>query len=411
MSSTDAFLFRSTATVAFGVGSSGRAGEAASALGRRALVITDEVIASLEGFAAIRRSLDEAGLNVNVLTDVETEVPLESLDRIVERSAEHQPDVVVGVGGGSCIDTAKLTALLLQHRADLPSLYGEGMVPSRGVPTIAIPTTAGTGSEVSPVAVVTDPERAMKVGISSEHLIPTVALVDPALTIRCPRSVTIHSGLDALTHAVEAATTRRRTPDELASSQSLFNGSTVLTDLMAHRAVGLLLGNLRRAADAPEDLDARVAVSEASLLAGLAFGNAGTALAHALQYAIGARSHAPHGVGVALLLPAVMRYNQHEAATAFRSLCAAAGLAVSDDEPAAPLIEAVETLMDDLEAPRTLAGLGVTRADLPAMASDGGSITRLVKNNPRTPTAADLESILLESLGSDPAGSTTAQEA
>ncbi|MGE3447555.1 MAG: iron-containing alcohol dehydrogenase [Microbacteriaceae bacterium] len=410
MSAADAFLFRSPATVAFGVGASRRVGAAAAALGRRALIVTDEVIAGLDGFAAIRGALQQAGVDVAVVSDVESEAPTASLHRIVASAASQEADVVIGVGGGSCIDTAKLVALMLQHPADLPSLYGEALVPARGLPMIAVPTTAGTGSEVSPVAVVTDPERAMKVGISSEHLIPTVALVDPELTVACPRGVTIHSGLDALTHAVEAATTRRRGPDEMVASESLFNGATVLTDPLAHRAVALILANLRRAAAAPDDIDARVAVSEASLLAGLAFANAGTALAHALQYAIGARSHAPHGVGVALLLPHVMRYNQHHAAPAFHALCAAAGLPVSVSEPAAPLVDAVESLMADLAAPRTLAELGITHADLPDMATDAASIARLVKNNPRTPTVADLQGILGECLGGEPVGSATTQE-
>ncbi len=402
MTVTDTFLFRAPASVVFGAGASRRVGVAAAALGRRAVIVTDEVVASLDGFAAILESLARAGVDVSVLTDAKPEVPVASLGDIVEAAARHTPDVVVGVGGGSCLDTAKLTAMLLRHPGPVASLYGEGMVTGRGLPTIAIPTTAGTGSEVSPVAVVTDPDREMKVGVSSEHLVPSVALVDPVLTVGCPRSVTAHSGLDALTHAVEAVTTRRRAPEETTSSESLFNGSNVLTDPMGHRAVALLLGHLRRAAAVPDDLEARVAVSEASLLAGLAFANSGTALAHALQYAIGARSHAPHGVGVALLLPHVMRYNQHDAAGAFHDLCRAVGLPISVDEPAGPVIEAVESLLVDLDAPRTLAELGVGRSDLAAMADDASTITRLVKNNPRTPSVADLEAILLDCLG-DPA--------
>ncbi len=402
MTTADAFLFRSPATVVFGLGAARRAGAAAAALGRRAVIVTDEIVAGLDGFTAILGSLAQAGLEVAVITDAKPEVPIASLGDVVDAAAGHAPDLVMGVGGGSCIDTAKLTALLLRHDGPVASWYGEGMVPARGLPTIAMPTTAGTGSEVSPVAVVTDPAREMKVGVSSEHLVPTVALVDPELTVGCPRGVTSHSGLDALTHAIEAVTTRRRGPDETSTSESLFNGSNVLTDPMGHRAAGLLFANLRRAVSAPDDRDARVAVSEASLLAGLAFANSGTALAHALQYAIGARSHAPHGVGVALLLPHVMRFNQHEAATAFHELCQAVGLPVSNEEPAGPVIDAVEALLFDLEAPRTLAELGVGRSDLASMADDASSITRLVKNNPRTPTVADLEAILLDCLG-DPA--------
>ena len=212
----------------------------------------------------------------------------------------YQPDVVLGLGGGSNLDLSKAVALLVRYPAALSTYYGENNVPGPIAPVVAVPTTAGTGSEVSPVAVVADPERAMKVGIASRALIPKWAVVDPALTVSCPASVTAHSGMDALAHAIESFCARVRTD---CSPHAIFVGKNPMSDVLATKAISAIAKFLPRAVAQPSDREARQEMALASLLAGMAFSSAGTAAVHALQYPVGEATHTPHGLGNAVFCP------------------------------------------------------------------------------------------------------------
>ena len=218
--------------------------------------------------------------------------------------------MIVAVGGGSVIDLAKMTALLLAHGGALEDYYPVQSVPGPVVPLIALPTTAGTGSEATPVSVITDPKTEMKVGVASPHLIPRHAICDPLLTVGAPPTVTAHSGIDALSHAVEAYMAAREEPSpELVLGRPQV-GKNMLSDALALTAAGHLARNLVRAVEDGSDVEARTGMLYGSLLAGIAFGNSGVSAAHALQFAIGAATHTSHGLGTGLLLPYVMEFNR-----------------------------------------------------------------------------------------------------
>ena len=231
----------------------------------------------------------------------------------VEEARSFMPDMVIGIGGGSCLDFAKCAALLLSHGGKLQDYYGEFKVPGPILPVIAVPTTAGTGSEVTPVAVISDPDRTLKIGISSPHLIAAAAICDPELTMTCPPGLTAIAGADALTHAIEAFTAVRRGADSDLPQQHVFIGKSALTDHFALLAIKLLGRSLEKAYRDGADEDARADVMMGALAAGCAFGTAGTAAAHAVQYPVGALTHTPHGLGVATMLPYVMKYNRSAA--------------------------------------------------------------------------------------------------
>ena len=295
-------VLRSPKEIMFGCGSIVALPKVVAQFGSRVLVCTDANVMRHPAVEAAIAELRAASSEVRVLDSIAPDLPLSAVQACLD-AADPRTDVVVGLGGGSCMDAAKLVALLLRHPRPLELYYGENAVPGSVVPIVAVPTTAGTGSEVTPVAVVGDPSRQLKVGVSSTHLIPAVAICDPELTLSCPPSVTAFSGIDALAHAVEALTARARPRAWESYPGEIFQGSTELTDDYARRAIRAIGSALERAYADGSDLTARTEMLYGSLCAGLAFGNAGTAGAHALQYPIGAATATPHGLGVGLLLP------------------------------------------------------------------------------------------------------------
>ncbi len=293
--------------------------------------------------------------------------------------------MVIGLGGGSCLDMAKCTALLLSHGGRLQDYYGEFKVPGPTLPVIAVPTTAGTGSEVTPVAVISDPERTLKVGISSPYLISVAAICDPELTMTCPPALTAIAGADALTHAIEAFTAVRRSADPSLPQKHVFIGKNALSDHFALLAIRLLGRSLEKAYGAPSDVEARAEVMMGSLAAGCAFGTAGTAAAHAVQYPVGALTHTPHGLGVATMLPYVMTYNRSAASSDMAAIGEALGVESGGASEAMgyAAIAEVRRLLAAIGIPATLAELGLPRDRLEWTAEQALGIDRLIKNNPR----------------------------
>ncbi|MET1025649.1 MAG: iron-containing alcohol dehydrogenase, partial [Dongiaceae bacterium] len=357
----------------------------ASRLGRRALVCTDERLATSSDFGRSLDGLRAAGLAVHVYGRVLPDVPRDSAADCAEEARGFAPDLVIGIGGGSCLDMAKCAALILAHGGRVEDYYGEFKVPGPTLPVIAVPTTAGTGSEVTPVAVLSDPDRVMKIGISSPHLIPQAAICDPELTLTCPPGLTAIAGADAMTHAIEAFTTARRQPDADLALQHVFVGKSALTDHFALLAVRLLSRSLKRAVEHGDDLAARADVMMGAMAAGCAFGTAGTAAAHAIQYPIGALTHTAHGLGVAALLPYVMAYNRRACIADFAEIARAMRLddGGSDEVLADRAIDAVAQLFAAIGIPANLAELGLP-ADRQGWAAEQAiGIARLIKNNPR----------------------------
>lgn len=395
-------VLRLPAQILFGASSVESLPELVRTLGTRVLVCTDPTMVATPGFAELHDRLKLAGLEVAVFDRGVPELPLAIVDDAVEEARSFRPDVVLGFGGGSSLDLAKATALLLAHPGPLSRYYGENQVPGPVVPIVAVPTTAGTGSEVTPVAVVSDSERLLKVGVSSPYLVPRYAVVDPTLTIGCPPGVSAHSGADALAHAMESLTAGRRRP-AWADQLPVFVGANQLGRALALEAVAAIGTSLRTVVTTPGDMDARASMSYASLCAAMSFGSAGTHLGHALQYAVGAATHTSHGLGVGLLLPYVLE--------ACRGACGEGLLAAADALDVAPggnagaritaVIDEAQAICTDIGIPATLAEIGVTRQDLPEFAAQTSTFARLVQNAPLPADEQLLLAILEAALDGD----------
>ena len=359
----------------------------AARYGRRAFVCTDERFAATLQFAEILAGLHNAAIETLVYDRTLPDVPRDSVATCIAKARDFKPDMVIGIGGGSCLDMAKCAALLLSHGGKLEDYYGEFKVPGPTLPVIAMPTTAGTGSEVTPVAVISDPDRTLKVGIASPHLIAAVALCDPDLTATCPPSLTAIAGADALTHAIEAFTAGKRDADPHLPQQHVFIGKSALTDHFALLAIRLLGRSLEKAYRDGSDEAARADVMMGALAAGCAFGTAGTAAAHAVQYPVGALTHTPHGLGVATMLPYVMTYNLAAAAAEIAEVGTALGLSHQGggdvDALAYATIREVSRLFGAIGITPTLAELGLPEDKIDWTAEQALGIHRLIKNNPR----------------------------
>lgn len=376
---------RTPRNLVFGVGQRHALAGYAAALGKSALVVTDQRLSGDSEFLRLMASLKQAGLQIRIFDGTIAELPIECIARGVEAGKAVGADLVIGIGGGSCIDAAKVVALLLTHGGKISDYYGEFKVPGPVLPLISMPTTSGTGSEVTPVAVVTDPDRAVKVGIASPHIISHTAICDPELTYSCPPGLTAVSGADALTHAIEAFTTMRRQPTGTIVHEHVFLGKNVLSDNYALLAISHIASSLKRAFNKGNDTEARERLMLGATLAGLAFGTAGTAAAHAVQYPIGAMTHTPHGAGVAVMMPYVMEFNRGHCESELAEIGQAMGLKAAGGvfEQAGATIDAVEQLFASVGIPKTIADLGIVQSQLAQVAEQAMGSARLIKNNPR----------------------------
>ena len=383
-------------------------GEIRALGGESVLLVTDEGVRE----AGILDSVVEAfppGLEYDVFDEAESDPPAELFVRAGRYAEEVDPDVIVGLGGGSSIDVGKGASLLSAHGGDVLDYVapptGEGQpIPGPTTPYVAVPTTAGTGSESTSVAVVSLPEQKLKVGISDTHLFPDLALVDPSLTVSLPPGPTASSGMDALSHAIEGYTTRRfdakERPDSPADRPD-YGGRNVLSDTLCHEAIDLVADHLRRAVNNGSDLAARRNMSLGATMAALGFANAGLGATHALAYPVAGEHHTPHGLTIALLLPEVMRFNAPSAPERYAEVARLMGTDVSGldrREAAEKAAVAVEELAADVGIPDGLAAVGVTEDELPRFAEDTMQLQRLLVGNPRRMTAEDAETIFRRAL-------------
>ena len=388
---------RSPRNILFGKGQRKALGKAARSLGNRALICTDARLSAERDFAAMVDDLKANGVAVHVFDQTVAELPIGSIEDCVAPARGFGPDMVIGIGGGSCMDLAKTVAVMLAHGGRVSDYYGEFKVPGPVLPLVLVPTTAGTGSEVTPVAVLSDQERALKVGIASPHIISHTAICDPELTYSCPAGLTAISGADALTHAIEAFTAIRREATPELFHQRVFIGKNAMSDHYGLIAIERIARSLARACAKGADEDARDDMMLGALCAGLAFGTAGTAAAHAIQYPIGALTHTPHGTGVALLMPYVMAFNRESCVAEFAQIAAAMGLPVAGKSPEAlsvAAIEAVSALFATIGLPKTLAELGMPQDKIAYAAEQAMTAQRLVHNNPKPLDEAALMQII-----------------
>lgn len=387
---------RAPREIVFGSGQRRALGTIAARLGQRALVVTDARLAEDADFLAMIDDLNTVGLAVQIESGTLPDVPVDTAEAAAAKARPFAPDLVIAVGGGSCLDMAKCVALLISHGGRPQDYYGELKVPGPILPVIAVPTTAGTGSEVTPVAVLSDADRSLKVGISSPYLIPAVAICDPELTLSCPAGLTAIAGADALTHAIEAFTATRRSVSPSLTQERVFIGKNAISDQFALTAISLLWAGLEAACVNGADIAARAQVMQGATFAGLAFGVAGTAAAHAIQYPVGALTHTAHGQGVACLMPWVMEWNRASIGPELAQIAAAIGLASGD-----AVIPAISALFARIGIPPTLAALGLTEDRIAWVADQSCGIERLIQNNPRPLDRPDMQRLLMAAFTGD----------
>lgn len=385
---------RAPRQVVAGAGAAASVADICAQHGCNILLVTDRSLVDQAPVAAVIGAVGERCDRVTVFADATPDVPLSDVDAAVAAIQDSGADALLAIGGGTVIDLAKIAGVVRRYGGSPRDYYGECLVPGPTMPLIAVPTTAGTGSEVSPVSVLSDPDRELKVGVSSVHLVPDVAVVDPELTGSCPPRVTAYSGADALCHAVESFTAAEAPADPV---NAVFTGRNPVTDDVALRALRAIGPNLARAVRDGSDRAARAQMSAGATWAGLAFSHAGTACPHALQYPIGAATGTPHGLGVGLLLPYALTAVRDTVADRLAVLGECVGLEVDPTDPpaaAGAFIDWVVELLDEISVPRTLADIGLERADLPRLAEKATAVTRLLRNHPGPTGAADLQAIL-----------------
>ena len=369
-------------TIRFGVGSLSTLGDEVNKLGaKRALIVTDPGVYQSGLVNPVKEQLSKAKLSVEVSSGSEPEPTLPKLNLATNELRKGNYDLLVGLGGGSSMDTAKGLSVLLAHGGDGQDYIGVDKVPGPGIPIFTIPTTAGTGSEVTNIAIFGDPEKELKLGMVSPYLLARLALVDPTLTYGCPPGITAACGIDALVHAIECYTSTK---------------ANNFTDALAVEAMRLIIGSLRTAVNNGSDEEARNHMSEGALLAGIAFGNAGVAAVHALAYPLGARFHISHGVANGLLLPYVMECNLPANLPKYAVVAQMLGErteGLSLREAAERGVEAVKALATDIGIPLHLQALGVPKEALKGMAVATMDVTRLLANNPKKLTLDDVQGI------------------
>jgi alcohol dehydrogenase class IV len=367
-----AFTFNAVPRVFGGAGSSLHLAQRCRELEvKRPLLVTDPGLVAIGLIEPLVASLAASGMNPVVFDQVKEDPPEAVVLAAAALGEAEQADGVIGVGGGSSMDVAKVVAVLMSSQQPLPDLYGVDHVHGGRLPLILVPTTAGTGSEVTPVAVISTGETT-KAGISSTTLLPDVAVLDPDLTLGLPPAITAMTGVDAMVHAIEAYTSRfKKNP---------------MSDQLARQALTLLSGNIRTAVLEGDNREARANMLLGAMLAGQAFANAPVAAVHALAYPLGGHYHLPHGLTNSLVLPSVLEFNAPEASHLYSELAEiVVGKPVPGDDEARAnaLINALRSLIRDVALPATLREAGVKENDLEMLSKDAMLQRRLLVNNPR----------------------------
>ncbi|MCB2184940.1 MAG: iron-containing alcohol dehydrogenase [Deltaproteobacteria bacterium] len=372
----------------FGAGAAAKLGEEVKLLGaERVLVVIDPQVQELGAADAALASLEQAGLEVFSYGQVTREPEPTEADAAAELGRGGEVQAVVGIGGGSAMDLAKAAGVLITNEGQATDYVGLELVKNPGKPVICVPTTAGTGSEVTFTAVFTRRADQFKGGINGRYLYPHTAILDPLLTVTCPAYISAIVGLDALTHAMEAYTSLAATP---------------LSDMNALQAIGLIGGSLRQAVANGNNLEARRDMLLGAYLAGLALAQAGVGAVHAMAYPLGAFFDIPHGEANATLLPFVLEHNHLAAPERFADMAEAFGevpAGLTTWEMGDFVVDEVYKLNRHLGIPSSLSELGVPRSEVERLAEKAMTVARPIANNPRQVTAKDLEGIYQKAFG------------
>ena len=354
-----AYQFQTPTKIISGIGSTAEIIKELNDLyAKKVLLITDPGLVQAGVAQQVDEMLKQAAVEVEIFDAVEPDPSIQVATKAAEMAKNVKANVLIALGGGSAIDTAKSAALLVTNGGYLKDYAGVNKVVKPILPLIAVPTTAGTGSEVTIFAVMSDPEKQEKFTISSALIAPAVAVLDPLLTLKLPPSVTAFTGMDALTHAIEAFTSSIAQP---------------ATDALALSAIKLILKHLPVAVGRGDNIMARDGMLQASLLAGIAFNNAFLGLAHAIASPLGGHFHVPHGLANAVMLPYVMEYNLPTAVRRYAEIGCALGLQAVGDTPRAvaeKTVAAITQLARDINIPEKLSNIGAKEELLPLVARD-----------------------------------------
>ncbi|HHV78435.1 MAG TPA: iron-containing alcohol dehydrogenase [Firmicutes bacterium] len=343
-----AYEVRMPELVLYGLGASASVGNEVKKLGKKALLVSDSVMTKLGYVDAVKKRIEEQDIETVVFAKVDSEPTLAHVDEGLSLFREAQCDVLVSLGGGSPIDVAKAIGIVASNGGSIVDYMGQNKVKSPIPPIVAIPTTAGTGSEVTKFTIITDTVRDVKMLIGSPFIVPKVAIDDPELTFSAPPKTTAATGLDALTHAVEAYISKKSHP---------------FTDAVARSAIRRIARNIRRAWAVPDDVEARSEMMLGALEAGVAFSNASVTIVHGMSRPIGALFHVPHGISNAVLLPTCMEFCMVGSLEKFADMAELMGEDVRGLptwKAAEKAVEAIKQLCKDLQIP-TIAGLGIDR--------------------------------------------------
>ena len=381
------FSFHTTPQLHFGQGSLERLPQELKQWNPHSiLLVSDPGVLKAGITAKVETLIVDAGYRVTIFSEVEPDPRIETAEACANAARSCKADVIIGVGGGSAMDIAKVAAVLAYSKQHIHSMFGIEQVNAAGLALILVPTTAGTGSEVTHIAILSDEQEHLKKGIVSKFLFPRLAIVDPLLTLGVPAAVTAASGMDALLHAVEAFTSKN---------------ANDLSDTLARRAMRLISENLRDAYQNGQNLEARTGMLEGSMLAGMAFANAGVTAVHAFAYPIGAEFHIPHGVANSIMMGPVLTFNISGNPAKFAEVaeCISEKIDGTSVQDRAELSVAImKQLAHDIDIPKNLSSFGVRKEHIPNLADGVLKVTRLLANNPRTITRDDAIALYTEVL-------------
>ena len=375
------FNFNTTPRIVYGPNVAKDAGSYAKLMGNRILLVTDKGLSDLGLYEDLLRNLEKHGAKVNIFDDVEADPSLQTLEKAIKFGKEIACTGVLGFGGGSSMDVAKLSALVLGSGEDLESAWGVANAIGPRFPLCLITTTAGSGSEVTPVSIITvdgDEKR----GVSSPIILPDFAVLDPVLTLGLPAATTAATGIDAMVHAIEAYASKNK-------------NNNPMSGILAKEALVLLGSSIKLSVLEPKNLNARGKMLLGSMLAGMAFANSPVAAVHALAYPLGGSFHITHGLSNALVLPGVLRFNAADAwaakkyAELFPFLFPNEEIGNNNQTNASLFIENLSTLSKDLGLPQKLRDVSIPEDACESMAKDAMKQTRLLVNNPREVTEKD----------------------
>jgi len=379
--------FLSPKKIIFGNGVVSEVGKEAKKLGaEKALIITDEGVIKAGLVTGVEDSLRTQKLDIEIFDKVEAEPPARIVDKCAQLVRDKGYDIIIGIGGGSSMDVAKGTSIMAVNNGKVLDYAGVDLVPHRGIPKILIPTTAGTGSEVTRVFVVSDEAEKVKKAVYSDFVLADVAIVDPLLTVSMPPTVTADTGMDALVHAIESYVSVNATP---------------FSDILAIEAIHLIAENLPAAYAKADNIEARFNMSLAATLAGMAFTSGGLGVVHALSNPLGTEYHLTHGRSNAVILPYVVDYNKIGSLNKYAHITQAMGEYIeglSAYQAAEKLVACLNRLLEILNIPAKISAYGVSREDIPKLVESSMKIGRLFIWNPRNLTEEDVKNIYISAL-------------